>query len=161
MMGADAVRCMRRSAGGASGGHTWWRINITSSDDDHDNYRASVGELEFRESVGGPSTTNGGIPYQSAGLNPERAFNGEPSLYWSAGPFDQLPIALGYHHVAPVEIVEVAIQAGTTSTQAARTPTGFTVDYSDDGISWATILTVTGEPPWAPYEIRTYTISEE
>jgi len=56
------------------------------------------------------------------------------------------------------DVVAVTLRAAS-NTGSQYTPTGFTLQHSDDGTTWTTATTVTGEPAWAQGERRTFSFT--
>ena len=122
--------------------HSYWSLNITAVFDGVS--QASMTELEMYDSVGGVNLCTGGTASSTSealGYPPANAFNGVliGTDYWQAINAT-LPQRLIYQFVSPVDLVSYQIW----SSDFEDRPTDWTLDYSDDGISWTTAATVTG-----------------
>jgi hypothetical protein len=125
--------------------HRYWRINCSGSiAGDH----ISLGELEFRESVGGAQAATGGTAlsggdYSSSYL-PAEAFNGVYSTFNSDGWVALLAQSgwVGYDWGSgnSADIIEVAIWPRGGNHDEA--PLNFNVEYSDNGTDWSVLWAV-------------------
>lgn len=136
------------SGGGGGGGggsgsdptpHKFWRVFIPFRSGM--NYAYAIAELQFRETVGGPTVTTGGNAF-SDGSNASNAFDGNPSTWWVAnfggGSYDANRVAyLGYEFATEVAIKEIMWQARNDSAPN-QLPFFLFIQYSDDGIAWTT-----------------------
>ncbi len=75
-----------------------------------------------------------------------RTFSGQAAPSWIQTRFDDV-----------VEITEFRVRSW--STNPARAPRDFALQYSDDGLAWTTYYTVAGATGWGANESRTYTVS--
>lgn len=141
--------------GGSTGGaqivrpHRYWRISITGNGG---NTTLALSELVLRTETDGPDRATGGSPFGT--LNP------------TASAFDQIETTeasdttttgtIGYDFgVSSVKgIMEVQVWGPTDPTMA---PSGFVVQYSDDGASWSTAWSVSDQTDWTAREKRTFT----
>ena len=130
--------------------HSYWRINITAA-----NSWAALSELEFAAMAGGPNLCVGGSPvtggnYPPPGFDEANAFDGNTSSHqdytWASSVSSSGWI--GYHFASPVSVKEVRISARS---QYSQYPTAFSVDYSDDGVTWTQVVSYSGQTSW-PYE---------
>lgn len=141
-------------------GKLFWRFNITASRT-QDVYPTTVLEAEMRSVIGGADLCVGGTASASSqeGTYPaSKAFDGLVGSedVWVPLP-GALPQWLRYNLPSAAEIVEVMLQAATTTTRAARAPQSFDVQWSTDGVVWTTAFTVIGTPAWGTSESRTFT----
>lgn len=140
---------------------TYWRINITDSNTG-DSFSTNVAELQFRETAGVSEVPSGGTAFASSengASNPaEDAFDGDTTSVWAPPQNTPLPQSVGYQFAATKAVVQVSINSGNTSSRAARTPTAFEIQFSNDGVNWNTARTVNGEPAWSINETRTYSV---
>ena len=125
--------------------HKYWRINITAS-----NTHASVTEIEMASCVGGPDLCSGGAiisggTYPSSDCNMAYAFDDVTSgpNCWASNVSTSGWI--GYCFAAPVAIAAVRIWARVYYSQ---TPKDFSIQYSDDGVSYTTVQSYTGITSW-------------
>lgn len=90
--------------------------------------------------------------YLGAMTNPSNAF--DLSFSTSATSTAALPLQIGCQGSTALTITRCAITIGSNTTFA---PKDFTIEYSDNGSSWTTALTVTNETLWNGYERKFYT----
>lgn len=136
-----------------------WRINITGSYST-DTYKALLGEVEFRATVGGEDQANGGTASASSqSTAPAGAFDNSTSGFWTSASTAELPQWVSYTFTSPVTVAEVLLTSGATSVRAARAPSAFTVDYSTDaGASWVAVGAFTSSPAWGLSESRLFAL---
>ena len=130
--------------------HSYWRINITAA-----NSHAALSELEFAATAGGSNLCVGGSPVTGGSWPPPghvaaNAFDGNTSSdrHYSWASSVGSSGWIGYHFANPVVVKEVRISARSQSSQY---PTAFSVDYSDDGVTWTQVVSYSGQTSW-PYE---------
>lgn len=130
-------------------GHPYWRIRVDAVQDDAYAY-VGIGYVEFRAKNGLASVR--GTPISSSsyqGYSPNNSFQGPTnSSYngWISDGSSQGKGWLGYQFPYPVTITEVGYQQLTSGGPvdfAKSSPKDITIDYSDDGIFWTTVRTVT------------------
>lgn len=150
--------------------HSYWRIFITANQSSG-TYFTEVAELQFRTTRGTPLQATGGTPvyssqYQTSGnQSASAAFdNNTTTTYWlSAGATG--PEYIGYHYPSPIDVKEVALTAcnsGDSNSSTVYAPKAFSVDYSDDGITWYSTIYITSQTNWiwTPVpDTRLFTIS--
>ena len=140
--------------------HLYWRIYITATDS-ADAYKAQITEMEYRATLGGADQATGGTAAASStypGSSPADAFDDDAIVSWVSASGAALPQWLQYQFASAVEVAQVAITSGDSASRADRAPNDFLIEYSDDGSSWTTALSVTGEPDWGVTETRLYSI---
>ena len=145
---------------GGVGSHLYWRINVTATDS-ADSFKAQITEMEYRATVGGADQATGGTATASSNFSttpPADAFDDSVTTSWVSDNGAALPQWLRYQFASAVEVAQISITSGDNATRAARAPKDFTIQFSDDGSSWTTALSVTGEPAWGITETRLYTI---
>lgn len=135
----------RTVSGTANVPHKYWRINITAS-----NNHASVTEIEMSADVGGPDLCVGGTivssgTYPASDCNMAYAFDDATSgpNCWASNV--STAGWIGYAFASPVAISEVRIWARVYSSQ---TPRDFSIEYSDDGVSYTAVSSYTGLTSW-------------
>jgi len=135
----------RTVSGTAKVPHKYWRINITAS-----NNHASVTEIEMSADVGGPDLCVGGTivssgTYAASDCNMAYAFDGVTSEIdcWASNV--STAGWIGYAFASPVAISEVRIWARVYYSQ---TPRDFSIEYSDDGVSYTAVKSYTGITSW-------------
>lgn len=140
---------MAAAAGGGGGGAKKWRIYITAVDG---GVAVSLGELQFRKTVGVSETPSGGTAsassIYSSGYDPINALDGSGSAtIWAAaaGP----PQWIAYEFPSSREVVEVAIQSRSDGGTYGQTPSAFSVQYYDEATSsWVESWSVSGSTGW-------------
>ena len=130
--------------------HSYWRINITAA-----NSHAALSELEFAAMAGGTNLCVGGSPVTGGSWPPPgyaaaNAFDGNTSSNMNYSWASSVSSSgwIGYHFASPVVVKEARISARSQSSQY---PTAFSVDYSDDGVTWTQVVSYSGQTSW-PYE---------
>lgn len=132
--------------------HAYWRVNISAS---WFGVNIAIAEIEMRATRGGADQCAGGTVIKSveqvsfAAVN---AFDNNTATAWAAN--NTIPAWIGYHFAAAVDVLEIAITADATFFTIA--PRDFTVDFSDDGISWTTAWTELLAINWTSGETRTF-----
>ena len=119
-------------------GHRYYRLNISAS-------AASplIYEMPLRIVSGGASVATGGTASASSTLSsnvPANAFDGNTSTYWEANA--GVPQQLEYDFGSGVtnKIVEYALY----TVGGFHSPTGWTLEHSDDGSTWTVCDTRSG-----------------
>lgn len=142
---------------GAGGGgplpHLYWRINVTATSSSH----VTVAELVMRSTVGGADLCVGGTGSASAASNPvANAFDKNNNTAW--GAFDNPVQWLRYQFpsTVAVSVVEITAENGGVAGVSAS-PRDFTIQFSDDGSTWTTAATITGQTGWTAGQKRTFT----
>lgn len=136
----------------AAGFYRALRILVTTADG---GTNVAIAEMDFRASIGGSDQATGGNAIASAstgGSLPVNAFlnNGTSSLWQGSGVSGQW---LGYQFPSPVQFAEVWIQAPASSFN--RAPKDFTIQGTNDGSSWTTLLSPASQSGWTSAQIRT------
>ena len=134
-----------KTVSGDTAAHKYWRVNITAS-----NNWTSVKEIEMSDRVGGPDLCVGGTvvsggTYPASDCNMAYAFDDSASggNFWASNVSTSGWI--GYSFASPVAIAAVRIWARVYYSQ---TPKDFSIQYSDDGVSWTTAKSYTGITSW-------------
>lgn len=137
--------------------HRYWQISITGA-----NGGAFVGadEVEFRTIANGQSECfNGTASSQSnfGGLPPSQAFDRVTGQDWASNNVG-FPEYLRYDLGSGVSasITEISILPRSTAA-GSQSPTGFDVQYSDDGSSFSTLWSVSGITGWTAGVWKTFT----
>lgn len=151
MLGLPGLPAM--ISGGVMG--KFWRIYTTVS---NSTVNQIIGEIQFRAVVGGPNVAVGGTATADAstiGNFPARAFDGDTGTWWAHGT-PVVPNWIKYEFASPVEIKQIALQAGTATANPERMPRDFEVQFSEDNVTWTTVLAVVGQTGWTSGEIRVF-----
>lgn len=133
----------------AAGSHRYWRMNATAS-----NSHLAIAEMQMAAVAGGANLCSGGTAiasgyYPSGGgysYFPAQAFDGAlvgATAVWASDVAGSG--YLGYVFAEPVKIEEVRI---CSRTEAPQSPRDFTIQSSDDGITWTVEATYTGITAW-------------
>lgn len=125
----------------------------------------AAGELALFKEIGdGSSATVGG--YVTAGDETygaaTRMFDGNLATDWATkanGVADGLAW-VAYHFPEPVWIKEYALSPRHGG-NASQTSEGWNLQYSEDGVTWITVDTRSGETGWVSAETRRYTVSSD
>lgn len=143
----------RFASGGSAGGHLYWRLNVSATSSTH----VTLAELVMRSAVGGADLCVGGAASASLANNPAaNAFDKSNATSW--GAFGSPAQWLRYKFAAPVSVgvVELTAEPGNVAGVNAS-PKDFTIQWSDDGTSWTTAATITGQTGWTANQKRTFT----
>ena len=150
------------NSGGGGGAHIFWRQLVTDTHNIPGAYRYEAAEIEFLGAQGEDfCTTVGGTPTAS-----ESAF----SIYPISNAFDRDnttayltansvtgDIFVQFEFSSAVEIKSFAFTCEDSSNRIDRTAKDFKIQYSDDGVNWTTVHTVTNDPELtSPSERRVY-----
>jgi len=135
------------------GEHPFWRIRRTASPSDQ---FVGMGELVFE----GADTTGGSVifstQYDDSSLyRATNAFDGNPSNYWVTLTGAAQNAYIGYHFPQPVGVTAVTLSSGENSSRAGYMPTGFVVQYSDDGAIYKDAWGVTTDA-WGTNQSRRF-----
>lgn len=135
--------------------HKYWRVYVT---DTNGGGYGSMCELEFLDIVGSRCALAGGTAMASSsysGYPASKGFDGviSSSSVWAAATSSP-PMWLGFEHASAVGVASVAITAPGSS--LTETPKDFELQHSDDGSTWTTALTVTGQTGWSALERRVF-----
>lgn len=141
----------------------YWRVRITKTRT-ADAFFANLAEIQLRATVSGADQTGSGTASSSsnhdASTNAAKAFDDNASTFWSSAGGGVSPQWIQYDFGTSTEVKELYLQAGNSAARADRAPEDFSVQYSDDGSTWTTLDTFTGEAAWSSGESRTYTLSD-
>jgi len=140
------------------GSHRYWRINITATDTGAT--ATSLAELEFRATVGGATLCTGGTASASSTFDASHTaiegFDGNGNTTWSSVS-SGLPAWLRYVLPSASSVNQVAIRARNEGGSTfGQTPKDFSIQSSDDGTTWTTEWSVTGQTGWTINEVRTF-----
>lgn len=151
----------RAYSGSVRATNKYWRLFFTEQTDEFSGYGRNVQicELEFDG-----AQAIGGTPFASGSLeNPPQfglanAFDGvktgDANMWSGAYTFG---LHIGYEFAAPRLVDSVTITTrGLASVAAAWAPRGFYVQSSNDGVTWSTEWSVSGQTGWAANEQRTF-----
>jgi hypothetical protein len=152
------------TAGGGGGGpgHRYWRVNVTANNGDS---VLVINELELFDATTGAKAT-GGTKSASSELNASyvagNAFDGDFLSGGAGTVWATNSSASGWLQVDYGAGNEKDIRAFTIWSRvgfASQAPKDFTLQYSDNGSSWTTLITVTNQTSWLDREARTFVSS--
>jgi hypothetical protein len=126
--------------------HEYWRLTINAAA--VSTTYASVASLELAATPGGTDQCTGGTASASSeygvGNEASKAFDGNPATNWSSAS-GSFPKYLQYHFAAPVSVQEMRLRAVDSSyVTLNENPKDFDLAYSDDGVVFTTVTSVTG-----------------
>ncbi len=142
-----------------------YRINWTSNNGDGS--YTSIGEMEVLQAVDGtgadlcntnPTWAQGTAFSGGAGSD----YNTPASLFDDALGADSAYIRngtagfCGFHFVGQVPARSVSIRAQNHPVGVGRAPRAFTIDGSNDGVTWTTLASPAEQTGWAPNERRVF-----
>lgn len=140
--------------------YRWWRVYITEANSEG---YGSICELEFLDGNGVRYSLAGGTPVASSEFNASHsaayAFDGlvnndAGGNVWA--PSNSTPPSwLGYQHANAVDVRAIRITARRTE-NATQSPKTFAIQCSDDGSTWTTVWSESGQTGWTGYEQRTF-----
>jgi hypothetical protein len=134
---------------------TYWRVRITGTSGNF----AAVGEIEMKSAFGGADLCTGGTAFSSSNWSasylPANAFDNNISNAWHSANGSVLPQHIGYQFPAPVDIIEISIRARGDGENGVA-PRAWTLEYSNDGITYTPLFSMSGQPAWTTSELRNY-----
>jgi hypothetical protein len=140
----------------------YWRIYITANKDTDTSYAAMLAELEFWLDAEQKIDTSTAIPIASeeygSPYTKENAFDADNSTAWLTKSNSDFPQWIGCEFSEAVSVTQVAITSADTDARAKRTPTSFDLEYSEDGITWQKLGSVSDAASWTPAERRQFVI---
>jgi len=133
-----------------------WRINCTA---DNGAGQVNMAELSFSATSGGASLTPAGYTcsasHNSFSRPAAQAFDGNNATIWSTN--NNAVGRLGAVFSTPTDIAEARITMISTNDTAA--PKDFTVQYSEDCVTWVTAATFTGiNTGWVAATARAFSV---
>jgi hypothetical protein len=146
-------------------GYRYWRVNITANNG-LTNYVVVV-ELEFRATVGGADmTTPSGAITKAASSGDANsinayymAFDDNSTNEWTSNALAIPQGWISYDFGTFTHVAEVAIMGSHASNDhPGYAPKDFTIEASNDTVTWIVKKTVTGQTAWAPTEVRRFVI---
>ena len=139
----------------------FWRILFTSAGTFDG---GALTEVEMYEDVSGPNIATGGTPISGSeafGGTDEQLFDGNKTTSFWAGASGAIAAGtswVGYiFDETPVNIVafELTARSGSNSNQM---PDAFTLQRSEDGLTWEDVASFSDPASWASNESRVYTV---
>jgi F5/8 type C domain len=119
--------------------HAYWRVHITTIQNPGPfGPFARIGELRMYD-VSGTSLCSGGTPIASdsfSGNPASNAFDNNVGTYWANNTsITTQPAWIGYHFASAVSVATVNILSANVGLPGSY-PAAFTIDSSDDGVTW-------------------------
>jgi hypothetical protein len=139
--------------------HRYWRLLLHQNQGQGDRY--SIAELKGAITVGGANVLTGGTASASSTLGGQvasNAFDNDPATYWASAIYAD-SITLNYDLGAgnDKDVIEISITNRDSFT--GQSPTVFEWQYSDDGVSYTTLMDRITPPTWTAGETRTFNTS--
>lgn len=137
--------------------HRYWRLKDTRAAP----AQSGLAELQFRTSVGGAAQYGTAIASGAydASFAADKAFDGNAASGWIT---TQDGAWIGQDFGTPLDVVEYTVQApnGGAAMAPSAVTTQFTVDHSDDGVTWV-VRDTRNVAAWALSEARVFSITPE
>lgn len=121
--------------------HLYWRIledSVTPQG------ALAIAEISMAATFGGSNQCFGGTAFASSVYSPDydadKAFDGDPLTFWSSSG-DSLGVSIGYQFPAPVDVLELVILPRPDERANTQGLQNFSLQYSDDGITYITLGT--------------------
>lgn len=142
-----------------AGAHRYWRLNISAA-----NNHCSVGEMEMAATAGGADQCVGGVAIESghypAGggytFDAVNAFDGVLNGITNCWASNSSSSGwLGYIFAEPTLVTEIRI---CPRTEGSQSPRNFTIESSDDGITWNVEATYTSQTSWSMGTLTAYAV---
>lgn len=135
--------------------HSYWRIRSTCNNGD--GTFTAITEIEMHTSIGGADQCTGGTAFASGQVSGSedaaKAFDNSTATQWAQST--PRLCYVGYQFASPVDIVEYVIVGRASFT--GQSPNSFTLEFSDDGITWGFADARTGIT-WTSLESKTFTV---
>lgn len=152
------------AAGGGGSGHRYWRILITQNDGSAS--FCGFTECELRGTVGGSDLTSAAsalaCTLSSSDINSGNAaryaFSDDGNGWLSAtASTSWIRWDFQTQGIGQQNVVQIRIEGSHNAPNAS--PRNFELQWSDDGSSWTTVMTVTGATGWTGAgDWRTFTV---
>lgn len=151
---------MRRMNGSVieySASFKYWRFTVTKTAAGTDTFKIGIAEIELANeatpvSMAGAYTASSSAP----GTTPDPAFDGLVATQWVTSPGATPPQWIMANLTTPSAATSVKITSGNDASRAKRAPSAFTVEGSNDGLSFDLIATFSSIPAWGITEERTF-----
>jgi hypothetical protein len=137
--------------------HRYWRLFITTS---ISNFDSQAAEIELRETASGSDVTGSGTASANStegGWPASNAFDNNNSTAWNSAGFAGVPVWIAYDFGSgnDKDIVEFTLRV--RSDYAGNAPKDFSLQYSDDGVTWYSKISPASQTGWSTGEVRTFT----
>lgn len=152
--------------GGGGGGSAYRYMRVYFTGPTQDGVNSAIAELEFRATAGvavtnppGTGVAIGG-DFDSGIVGYAKAFTNSGADYWAKNGSSWNGLAwVGWDYGAgnTITVAQVRIISGP-GTVAQSAPLSFKIEGSNNGTTWTTLKTVTGEANWAGNESRLYSV---
>lgn len=130
---------------GINAPHQYWRINVSRN---WGGNNLALGLISMRSTPGGVNRCFGGSPIASGyvSFGPWQSFGGQYNSSFPGWLCNRTLGFIGYRFAFPVVISEIAYMQAINAGGYPSTPRDFTLEYSDDGITWEVANTYTDAP---------------
>ena len=137
----------------------YWRLVISEVENNSLDF-VEMRQLQWRTAVGGANVATNAASYSASESSNspgefQRLIDGTAPSFSSAD-IDDETFKVTYDFGTPTIIREIAITADTTDTQA---PHDFSVQWSNDGVTWTAMFTTLDEQ-WDPLEQKVFTFDD-
>ena len=141
-------------------GHRYWRLDMTATA----GTAYSMAEVQFRTTAGTPLLFSGGTASASSFYDgtttADKATDNDPSTEWSSttalAKLSPNTWMYDYGVGKALSVVEIMMQA--RSGYFNQTPTVFTPQWSDDGVSWTSMAQIATAPWTTDGQIQTFPV---
>lgn len=161
MIGFYAAGAMGQGGGSPAppvgGPHAHWRVNVSEV---QASFSLAISLIEMRATPGGANQCVGGTASAKSvfgSYDAINAFTSDVGTAWMTT--EARPQWVAYTFPAPVSVTQVLLRVATTAHGGHnQDPKDFTIEYSDDGISWVVAATVTNQTGWGNNEARLFAV---
>lgn len=142
-------------------GHRYWRLYVTGTETT-DQFFCALAELSMQETVSGPNVIAGSTAITASssypGLPPSNAVDGNTSTIWSSDTTEPSgPSWLRFDMGGTSRQIDyLKITAGDSTARAARAPSTFKLQWSDDDSTWNDHIVSVSSSGWGVSEQRTF-----
>ena len=139
--------------------YRYWRLSISALNENNGN--ASLGEIQLRPVVGGPTATTTQTPISSSiasypGYPLSYLVDGDISTPWISASAPAFPFTVTLDLGLPTAINEVAICSQPSV--PSRAPSAFSVQGSDNGTTFSTVKSFSSVTQWVDRQFRTFAL---
>ncbi|QYW02133.1 minor tail protein [Stenotrophomonas phage Sonora] len=145
-------------------GHRYWRLFVTSTETT-DSLFCNIAELSMQETASGPNVIAGSSAVTASssfsGFPPTNAVDGDVATMWSSDTTEPTgPSWLRFDMGGTLRQIDyLKITAGDSTTRAARAPSAFKLQWSDDDATWNDHIVSASSSGWGGGEERTFEYS--
>lgn len=145
-----------------SGTHRYWMIICGNTH--NDGGALGFSEVEYRETASGADVTGSGTPGASSTFSLtysiDKAFDNNNSTFWASASRSDYTHWIWYDFGAgdPKDIKEISIASRPDASWIQQYPTGITLAYSDDGVSYIPVYSWITAVPTATNQAQIFTV---